>query len=50
MRAPWPWLDHGDWLDTPLLEIRREFGIEVFQPGVPDDAAVHCAVPHRAAA
>lgn len=50
MFEPWPWLEHESWLDVSLVEIRREFGIEVFQPGVPDDAPVRAAAASRAAA
>lgn len=32
MTKKWPWTGHEAWLDTPLAEIREEFGIEVFQP------------------
>lgn len=30
MHRPWPWSDHGEYLDVPLKEIRREFNIRVF--------------------
>ena len=33
MRKPWPWQDHDRYLDVPLCDIRREFNIDVFQPG-----------------
>ena len=31
MHRPWPWAEHDEWLDVPLTEIRREFGIELTQ-------------------
>lgn len=30
MSKPWPWSDHGEYLDMPLADIRREFNIKVF--------------------
>ena len=30
MSKPWPWSDHGQYLDVPLEDIRREFSIKVF--------------------
>jgi hypothetical protein len=30
MSKPWPWSDHGQYLDIPLADIRREFNIKVF--------------------
>lgn len=32
MRKRWPWREHDRYLDVPLAQIRREFGIDVFQP------------------
>jgi len=32
-RARWPWDGHEQYLDTPLGEIRRTFGIRVTHPG-----------------
>jgi hypothetical protein len=29
MSRPWPWRDHEAYLDRPLVEIRRELGIEL---------------------
>jgi hypothetical protein len=28
-RARWPWADHEQYLQTPLRELRRRFGIQV---------------------
>ena len=29
MTKPWPWSDHGEYLDVSIADIRREFNIEV---------------------
>ncbi len=31
MTKPWPWSDHEAHLDVPLVELRREFGIEILE-------------------
>ena len=32
MTKPWPWKGYADYLDVPLAQVRREFGIEVLGP------------------
>jgi hypothetical protein len=32
MTKKWPWVPPEEYLDRPLSDLRREFGIEVFQP------------------
>lgn len=32
MPRPWPWLNHQHWLDRPLADVRRQFGIKVMGP------------------
>lgn len=32
MSKPWPWTEHGAYLDKPVAEIRKEFNIIVIQP------------------
>jgi len=50
MHRKWPWKDHERYLDVPLVDIRAEFGIEVFQPGVSESDSADVDGEARAAA